>query len=203
MKHGATAMAFVPVGQATTAAFRIRGGVINPQAAENAFTGGSPDPINLIPPEERFFVGGANTIRGYGENELGTRFLYENGEPVPDPRNPLRNAPPVRIGGRLLFLMNAELRRRLVGPLGVEIFFDAGNVWTRSTDIKVRNILSLADGAGYNDMRYTVGAGLRFATPIGPVRLDYGYKLRVARHDQADPTSRLDGNLHFSVGQAF
>jgi outer membrane protein insertion porin family len=85
----------------------------------------------------------------------------------------------------------------------MEAFFDGGNVWERPADIHPRNILSFADRAGYNDMRYTVGLGIRFDTPIGPIRLDYGRKLRLARSDQPDPTSETHGRYHFSVGQAF
>ncbi len=190
LKHVGTVTAFLPVDRVTTAAFRFRAGLINPQAGERSVPGSSGSAINLVPPEERFYVGGASSIRGYGENELGTRFQSDV-------------LPPLRIGGRALLLVNAELRRRLLGPFGMEAFFDGGNVWERPADIHPRNILSFADRAGYNDMRYTVGLGIRFDTPIGPIRLDYGRKLRLARSDQRDPTSGLHGRTHFSVGQAF
>jgi outer membrane protein insertion porin family len=209
LKHTGTAVAFLPVNAATTAAFRIRLGAINPQAAERAAPGTSRNPIALIPLEERFFLGGANTLRGYGENELGTRVVVDSkGKRVIDPatqtaENPEGEwFPPFRIGGRILILLNAEIRRRLFGPFGAEAFLDGGNVWERPTDIHLSNLLSFGDRAGYNDMRYTAGLGLRFATPLGPLRLDYGWKLRMARPDQPDPaTSR--GEFHFSVGQAF
>lgn len=209
LKHTGTAVAFIPVNAATTAAFRIRLGAINPQAAERAAPGASRNPIALIPLEERFFLGGANTLRGYGENELGTRVIVDaNGKRVIDPATQTPENPegewfsPFRVGGRVLLLVNAEIRRRLFGPFGAEAFLDGGNVWERPTDIHVSNLLSFGDRAGYNDMRYTAGLGLRFATPLGPLRLDYGWKLRMARPDQPDPaTSR--GEFHFSVGQAF
>jgi outer membrane protein insertion porin family len=193
LKHTGTAVAFVPVNEKTTAAFRIRFGAIDPQAAQRAAPGAGGSPITLIPLEERFFLGGANTLRGYGENELGTRAQVDSvGNPLPT----------IRVGGRILLLLNAEIRRRLFGPFGAEAFLDGGNVWERPTDIHARNLLSFGDRAGYNDMRYTAGLGIRFATPLGPLRLDYGWKLRMARPDQRDPaTSR--GEFHFSVGQAF
>jgi outer membrane protein insertion porin family len=192
VKNTGTAMAFVPIDAATVAAFRLRVGIINPQVAEEESAPPGIVPIELIPIQDRFFLGGANTIRGYGENELGTR-AEEDEATVETIR---------RVGGRLLLLVNAEIRRRLYGPVGVELFFDGGNVWERRSDIRLRQILSFADGAGYNDMRYTVGAGLRLNTPIGPVRLDYGHKLRQARLDQRDPAS-YRAEWHFSVGQAF
>jgi outer membrane protein insertion porin family len=209
LKHTGTAVAFLPVNEATTAAFRIRVGAINPQAAERAAPGANRNPIALIPLEERFFLGGANTLRGYGENELGTRVPVDaNGKRVIDPATQTpadpegQWFPPFRVGGRVLLLVNAEIRRRLFGPFGAEAFLDGGNVWERPTDIHFSNLLSFGDRAGYNDMRYTAGLGLRFATPLGPLRLDYGWKLRMARPDQPDPaTSR--GEFHFSVGQAF
>jgi outer membrane protein insertion porin family len=201
LKHTATAVAFTPTYKGTTAGFRIRAGLINPQAAEKAPPGIGLAPISLIPPEDRFFLGGGNTVRGYGENELGTRLqLGPNGEILEDANGVL---PPVRVGGRVLLLVNAELRRRLFGPFGAEVFFDGGNVWERPSDVRLRNVLSFANGAGYNDMRYSIGAGLRFTTPIGPVRLDYAIKLRRSRFDQRDPTSNSWGAWHFSVGQAF
>jgi outer membrane protein insertion porin family len=187
-------VAFRPVGRATVAAFRLRGGLTNPKASEDS---GVPvtGPIDLIPAEERFYTGGANTVRGYGENELGTRAVLDaNGQP-------LKNSV-YRVGGRVLLLANVELRRRLFGPIGAEAFVDAGNVWERPTDVKLSNVLRFTDGAGYNDMRYSAGLGLRIATPIGPFRLDYGWKIRMARPDQPDPVSTR-GNFHFSVGQAF
>ena len=192
LKNTGTAMAFIPIDGATVAAFRLRAGMINPQVAEEETAPPGIVPIELIPIQDRFFLGGANTIRGYGENELGTR-AEEDTSTVETIR---------RVGGRLLLLVNAEIRRRLYGPIGMELFFDGGNVWERRSDIQLRQILSFADGAGYNDMRYTVGAGLRLNTPIGPVRLDYGHKLRVARSDQRDPASDR-AEWHFSVGQAF
>lgn len=192
LKTTATVTRFLPVNRPTTAAFRVRMGLINPQVAERA-AAIQFSPIELIPVEERFFLGGATTVRGYGENELGTRAQKDT----------LGHAlAPARVGGRVLLLVNAELRRQLVGPIGAEFFFDGGNVWVRPSDIHLRNLLSFADRAGYNDMRYSVGVGLRFATPLGPVRFDYGWKIRMAQSSQRDPSSDT-GKFHFSVGQAF
>ena len=204
VKHTGTGMKFVPINAATVAAFRVRVGLINPQAAERAAPGASRTPINLIPLEERFFLGGANTVRGYGENEIGSRVLVDPANfnhRLIDPATE-QWFPPFRVGGRVLVLLNAEIRRRLFGPFGVEAFLDGGNVWERPTDIHLRNLLSFADRAGYNDMRYGVGVGLRVGTPIGPLRFDYGWKVRLPNREEPDATPG-PGEFHFSVGQAF
>jgi len=63
-------------------------------------------------------------------------------------------------------------------------FLDFGNVWKRASDVDATNI------------KYTTGAGLRYKTPIGPLRIDYGYKL----NRKADESH---GEIHFSIGHAF
>ena len=100
-----------------------------------------------VPIYDRFFAGGANTMRGYVERHLG---------PLED-NNP--------IGGSLLFLSNLELRRQLWWRFGVTTFLDAGYLW--------RNIVDFQ----WHDVRFSTGAGVQFFTPIGPLRLDYGHKL--------------------------
>jgi len=64
-------------------------------------------------------------------------------------------------------------------------------------------VFTIAGGdAGYADMRYTFGTGVRLGTPVGPVRFDYGWKLRGAKATEPDVSSR-QGTFHFSLGQAF
>jgi outer membrane protein insertion porin family len=184
LKLSGTASAYQPAGRKATIALRLRVGNIKPQGQGPAQSlADSLTPLDLIPVEDRFRTGGATSVRGYQDNELGSR-VGDIG------------------GGRILLLGNAELRLRLFWILGAVAFVDAGNVWERREDLKLRKILSLANGAGYNDMRYSAGVGLRLGTPIGPLRFDYGWKLRMARSDQPDPVSGR-GEFHFSVGQAF
>ena len=80
----------------------------------------------------------------------------------------------------------------LRGKLGVVAFLDGGNVWTQSW------------GVNLSDLRYDVGPGLRYQTPIGPIRFDFGYQL--------NPIPGLEVNgqpqthrwrIHFSIGQAY
>ena len=177
-------------------AFRFRVGYIEPDGApppeDPANPGAIPPELAGIPVDDRFRTGGASSVRGYRENALGTRTVTDSlGIQTIDVR-----------GGQVLLLANAELRVPLLWIFGAGAFFDAGNVWERPEDIKPSKIFSFADGAGYEDMRYSVGLGFRIGTPIGPVRFDYGWKLRLARSDQPDQGSGR-GEFHFSLGHAY
>lgn len=101
-----------------------------------------------LPIEERFFAGGATTVRGYRERRLGP--LDARGNPI---------------GGNALLVLNAEWRFPLWRWLGGAVFFDAGAVTPQVSDL------------GPDALRSGVGAGLRVSTPVGPVRLDLGYPL--------------------------
>lgn len=191
-KFTGTASKYVPLGRGATLALRFRAGGIIPQGpGPSKSIVANLSPLDLIPVIDRYQTGGATTVRGYRENDLGTRAHAASDTLVYS-----------WLGGRTTLLANAELRFRIRWIVSGALFADAGNVWANPGDMKLRNILSLADGAGYNDMRYSVGAGLRFGTPIGPVRFDYGWKIRIARPDQPDATND-PGEFHFSVGQAF
>jgi len=105
-----------------------------------------------IPVSDLFFAGGATTVRGYQEQLLGPTLLDENGNEK-------------AIGGKLLYLMNAEVRLPLFWLIVGELFLDAGNVWREIEKFKV------------TDIKFTTGLGLVFLTPVGPVRFEYGVKL--------------------------
>lgn len=119
-----------------------------------------------LPLIERFFLGGRTTVRGYSHDTLG---------PKGGNNNPT--------GGNAFALVNTELRFDIGRGFGLITFVDAGNVWR------------LVDEVG-TELKYTVGAGLRYNTPVGPLRLDYGRKLR----KEAGLSS---GEVHFSFGHAF
>ena len=104
-----------------------------------------------VPIYERFYAGGANSIRGYEERSVGPRDNLDN-----------------PIGGKAIFIENLELTHSLYQDiLYWAIFFDAGNVWSRPKNI------------GLADLRKGVGAGIRIKVPLFqlPVRIDYGYPL--------------------------
>lgn len=106
---------------------------------------------NTVPIYERFYAGGANTIRGYKERKVGPR---DTGSDEP-------------IGGESLLLGNAEVTFPIYEKiLKGAVFYDVGNVWAKANDFLV--------GGGY---RSGAGIGIRVNTPVGPFRLDYGYPL--------------------------
>lgn len=118
------------------------------------------------PISERFFLGGRDTVRGYAQNTLG----------------PKNNKQPT--GGNAFFMGNLELRSYLGKNFFLVNFIDFGNLWRRVGDVHI------------TDLKYTSGIGLRYRTPIGPIRIDYGYKLNRQRDESR-------GEIHFSIGHAF
>jgi outer membrane protein insertion porin family len=142
-------------------AFGARVGIIH------SLTNSGSDEATAIPIDERFFIGGATTVRSFGERDLGPHDNH--GHPV---------------GGEFYTVFNAEYTFPIFGELQGAIFTDAGNLLPSSEDI------------GFNDMRYAIGAGLRYKLPVGPIRLDYGVN--------PDPHQFEDfGAFHFSFGFAF
>jgi outer membrane protein assembly factor BamA len=142
-------------------AFGARVGIIH------SLTNSGSDEATAIPIDERFFIGGATTVRSFGERDLGPHDNH--GHPV---------------GGEFDTVFNVEYTFPIFGELQGAIFTDAGNLLPTSEDI------------GLNDMRYAIGAGLRYKLPVGPIRLDYGVN--------PDPHQFEDfGAFHFSFGFAF
>jgi len=182
--------------------------------------------VSLIPLPEQFFAGGGNSHRGFGLNQAG-------------PRDPSSGFP---VGGTALFVNNLELRfpqttLPYVGEgFGFAIFHDMGNVFTAPHDMLkgllrwhqpnpapcllpggTRNLgcYTQFNNSGYDYTSQAVGMGLRYKTPIGPLRFDFGYNLNPTRYFQGllfdssqQPitfeTQRLRHfNVFFSIGQPF
>ncbi|MEK7286620.1 MAG: outer membrane protein assembly factor BamA [Nitrospirota bacterium] len=125
---------------------------------------------SIIPLSERFFSGGRSTVRGYAQNKLGV-----DGETI------VNGIPK---GGNAMLILNEELRFLLYGSFGAVFFFDHGNVWREFKEIKMREIKS------------TVGVGLYWNTPFGPLRMDWGYKLDREKMESAS-------EYHFTLGHGF
>jgi outer membrane protein insertion porin family len=129
-----------------------------------------------IPLPERFFAGGGQSLRGFGLNQAG-------------PRDPVTGFP---VGGLALLEFNQELRFPLKLPyagnkIGGTIFYDAGNVYTDVSHITWRYTPSSETDLNY--LSHTVGGGLRYATPIGPVRIDFGYQINPAKFSFVNSTT--------------
>jgi outer membrane protein insertion porin family len=143
----------------------------------------------LIPIAERFFIGGATTLRGFALDQASPKrkLILSNGNVVDG--EPL--------GGNVLTLVNLELRFPIVGNLRGVVFSDNGNVYRRLEVIELLN------------WRYNMGFGFRYDTPLGPLRVDYGFKLdrRTVRSidcpDITTPCQESFGQWHVSLGHAF
>ena len=120
-----------------------------------------------LPLVERFFLGGRTTVRGYAQDTLGPRGVDNN-----------------PTGGDAFLMGNVEFRFDVWKGLGFVTFLDWGNVWQKAEQVT------------FNDIKYTTGVGLRYNTPVGPLSIDYGYKLNRR-------TGESKGEIHFSVGQSF
>ena len=133
-----------------------------------------------VPISERFFAGGAYTIRGYEERKVGP--VDSNGDPL---------------GGASMIVGNIEYTYPLFSFLKVAAFYDIGNVWEKMGDI-----FSSQDGDGginSGGLKSAFGIGLRINTPIGPIMLDYGIPMDKASGEN----TKGSGRFHFSASHGF
>jgi outer membrane protein assembly complex protein YaeT len=155
-------------------ALRARAGSID----AIGFEGGSldePPGTAVVPFYKRYFLGGATNLRGWGRFDVAP--LSGFGLPL---------------GGHSFAHFSTEVRVPIWRNLSGVIFVDGGNVWSDPWDFNL------------NDLYFDMGPGLRYSTPIGPFRVDFGYQLNRVEG------LRLNGELeprrfrvHFSIGQAF
>jgi outer membrane protein insertion porin family len=216
---------YYPIGRYSVFGWRIRGGTILPQ---NITLSGQR--VGYVPPDQRFYGGGPNSVRGYGRNELGPRVYLVIGDTITAAG--VDTAATRRAGGEKVFthvqtrptggntaiVANAELRLPspiLTQRMRLGIFVDAGQVWERGEEI-----------ISTSGIRVTPGVGVRFATPLGPIRIDAAYNGYAAERGpllyQATDTSSTitqirpsyppirssktfwqKSEIQFAVGQAF
>ncbi|MDO8581086.1 MAG: outer membrane protein assembly factor BamA [Candidatus Omnitrophota bacterium] len=129
---------FVPLVFNSVLEFRLNTGIVKAY--------GDSDKVPIF---ERFFAGGARTIRGYDEREVG-------------PLDPVTFDP---LGGESMVVGTIEYTVPIIEFVKLATFLDAGNVWEKVNDF------------GQDELKSGVGLGLRVKTPIGPINLDYGYPL--------------------------
>ena len=166
------AAVFRLVTQRAVVSLRVRGGLIGGGESSNG--------TRLPPPQERLYAGGATSVRGYPQNELGPLvYLVERDQfqvlPVGDTAQiavlnadarPFRRVP---TGGNRLLVLNAELRLR--DPFFPDLleyvpFVDAGQVWVRTVGTQGLNVKPLS---------VTPGLGIAYYSPIGPIQFNMGY----------------------------
>jgi outer membrane protein insertion porin family len=123
-----------------------------------------------LPLYEKFYMGGIDSMRAWAWREVA----------------PQDAATGDRIGGEYMALLNIEYRFPLFKKVGVQgvVFVDIGNVWDK------------AQGYDFGDLRYDAGLGIRWYSPVGPFRLEWGYNLDPRRGER-------ESNWNFSVGATF
>ena len=150
----AQATVALPIGRLGTLAASARGGLIFPRAPSDAAADSAA--IDAVPVSELFYAGGRTTHRAYRRDELGilgeSLVVDDDGEPFP-------------LGGGGLALVNLDWRFPIAGAFGGVVFVDGGNVWREYDDF---------DPA---DARWGAGVGLRYRSPLGPLRAEIGWKL--------------------------
>ena len=216
-------------GKVLVFARSTRIGVENPYGNTVNTQPGFTPPSNLteIPLPERFFMGGGNAHRGFGLNQAG-------------PRDPITGFP---LGGAALFLNSLELRLPpttlpfVQDNMSFAIFHDMGNVFTDGSHMldslfrwhqdkalctqALNSPFQAGSGAAlcnYNYISHAIGLGVRYKTPVGPVRFDFGYNLNPTIYPGVvqvtpvtnPPTYTFTGtkqaspfNVYFSIGQTF
>jgi translocation and assembly module TamA len=159
----AEARAYVPVGPLGVWAGRVRSGSLLADTARD------------VPFSERYFLGGATSLRGWGRFQVAP--LTADGLPV---------------GGRAMFEASTELRFPITGAFGGAVFVDAGDVWNEPGDLQL------------SSLRASAGPGLRWSSPIGVLRLDLGYQLTPISGLIVDGApERRRWRIHLSIGEAF
>jgi outer membrane protein insertion porin family len=146
---------FVPIGKRLVLASGARLGLARTFGDE------------VLVPSERFFAGGATSVRGYREDDLGARSILDDAE-----------------GGSALLVLNSELRFPIYRWLKGVGFVDAGSVYPKVSEIS------------FGDLQIGIGAGARFDTPVGLIRLDLGIPVNPRSFD---PRWRF----HFGLGHTF
>jgi outer membrane protein assembly factor BamA len=153
------------------------------EGLEHAFGGAH------IPISESFFSGGGSTLRVFSLNGAGPQRDVVVC-PADNPNCGEKISVPV--GGKQLVILTSELRFPLGisapfvgGSLGGAVFYDAGNVYS---SVSFKNV--------FTDLTHTVGFGLRYKTPVGPVRIDIGYLLNA-------PPGVKTPQIFVTLGQAF
>ncbi len=180
------------IGSMVTFASRLRLGTVLGKSLRFG------DPVGFVPPQERLYAGGASSVRGYQQNELGDLiYIAENppqqvgtGDTVyfRVTTDGVRRVVPV--GGDALIVANFELRVAspvLSDLVQYALFADAGDVWQRGRAAGGQN--HKASALWLNGLKWTPGIGVRVITPVGPFQANVGY----------NPFARPLGAIYYDV----
>ncbi|ANA39948.1 MULTISPECIES: outer membrane protein assembly factor BamA [Geobacter] len=137
--------------------------------------------------DERFFAGGINTLRGFEGRSVSPSIITY--VPTTDPLTGLPTTNPERafVGGDKEAILNVEYTIPLLKDAGLKgvLFFDAGNVYGENQDM-------------FSSVLMSYGAGIRWVSPMGPLRLEYGIPL-----NPRDGIDKSSGRFEFSIGSFF
>ena len=187
------ASVYRPAGRSVTLAARVRLGSVLGRTLSFG------DPVGFIPPQERLYAGGAASVRGFQQNELGDLIYIAENVPAPRPGgsadttyldvpDTARVRRVVPVGGNSLIVANFEARLR--SPFYPELiqftlFADAGDVWQRGRTVGASD--HKASAFWLNGLKWTPGLGVRVFTPVGPFQANVGY----------NPFARPPGAIYF------
>jgi outer membrane protein assembly complex protein YaeT len=185
MKEFAQGAWYLPLTRRSVLALSGRFGLIQPLARDEA------GKLLAVPLSERFTAGGDTSHRAFRLDQLGTVCL-------PDEPNceatliRLSDGRIAALGGNALMIANVEYRFPIFSSVGGALFVDAGNVYR--------------DSIRFNDIRYGVGTGIRYLSPVGPLRFDVGYKLNrrvIGLDDMGNPIRERPLEYFITLGYAF
>ena len=194
-KASGDASYYVPVSSGTVLALRLRAGVVAGRRL------GGADSVGFVPPQERLYAGGATSVRGYQQNELGglvylarpqdVQLRFDSietatGDSVFNYEIAAGSSPDrvVPLGGNTLVVANIDYRIRdpFLFPdlLQYALFVDAGDVWNREANRTL----------GTNSLKWTPGVGVRALTPVGPIQVNVAW----------NPYQREPGAIYYDPG---
>ncbi len=183
---------YFPVGRHSTFAAHVRAGWVRPLSSTSAAVGVGGIQMAPLHPRKRFYAGGARSVRGYGENQLGPRVLTVDPQQLLAPPDttagttpcteasiadgtcdpnilPSSDFQPRPLGGNSVVEASAEYRFPITGTVLGAVFVDGARVGAPAIQL-----------AGRARSAITPGFGIRYDSPIGPVRIDLGIRPRVS-----------------------
>jgi outer membrane protein insertion porin family len=172
-KLSVTVTGYIPITEGWVVAIQARGGrVFHLESSSRTY------------PNRAYYLGGVDSMRGFLQDQVIPQdqldAIESGAVTLPD------GTIPVVRNGDFFYLLRVELRFPILGDLQGGVFADIGNVWANADLVQGEDLLRL---------RWTVGVGLRYATPVGPLAIDYGFNLS-RRNELLEPF----GAFHFSIG---